>query len=207
LNLTEILKILFWILVVAGTVFAFTKNLKRLFQVTGGLMLLSIYNNLWDIGIWPVVQAIFHLWGIIALTILALISNFLVLRMYQKYCKTDWLGITVVDDIVHKADHINSKRINSKGVCKILLAILFVPLWLAKKLIVNKWIGIFILSLLTDGFLATAYYINRKGTSSHFGKSEYIVLSITTVISCAAWSIFTELITLPAFKHLWQFVS
>lgn len=201
---------LFWILVVAGTVFFFTKNLKRLFQVTGGLMLLAVYNNLWDIGIWPVVQAIFRFWGIVVLTGLALISNFLVLRFYQKYCKTDWLGITVVDDIVCKANYVKKQYYTALGIRKIFLGMYLVPLFFAKKIIIGKWIPIVVLALLTDGFVATAYYINQKKEKDKpikphcFGRNEYIVLALTTIVSCVAWSVFTELITLPAFRNLWQ---
>ena len=171
-------------------------------------MLLAVYNNLWDIGIWPIIQAIFRFWGIVVLTLLALVSNFLVLRFYQKYCKTDWLGITVVNDIVQKSDHVQEKYFNTRGIIqKIFWGICLMPLQIAKKIIVNKWIAITMLSLLTDGFVATAYYINQKNGKINvtcFGKSEYFVLAVTTILSCVAWSIFTEFITLPSFQNLWH---
>lgn len=206
MNLSEILKILFWVLVVSGTVFFFTKSLKRLFQVTSGLFILEFYNSVWDIGIWPVIQGLFGVYGIIGLTLIALVLNFAVLRWYQKYCKTDWLGITIVEDIIHKAKHIQCLYNSSKGFRKILIAIPTMLLWVAQKCIIGKWVPILVLSLFTDGFVATAYFINWKNKTMNcrLGRDEYFVLGLTTIVSCVAWSIFTEWITLPAFKTLWQ---
>lgn len=206
MKLTDILHVLFWILVVSGTVYCFTRSFKRLFQVTGGLMLLSVYNNLWDIGIWPIIQGLYGLVGIMVLVLLALCSNFLVLRWYKKTCKTDWLGISVVDDIVQKAIHMQHKYSLSHGIHKFLISVPTAGLWVAQKLIVGKWVPILVLALFTDGFVATAYYMKWKYKDSNyiFGKSEYIILTLTSIVSCVAWSIFTEMITLPAFKSLWE---
>jgi hypothetical protein len=177
--------------------------------VTSGLVILETYNGIWDIGIWPVIQHLFGVYGVLVLTLIALILNFAVLRWYQKHTKTDWLGITVVDDIVMKADKLQHTYRVSTGVHKLFIAIPAGFFWLAKKTIVGKWVPLLVLSLFTDGFVATAYYVNWKNKSMHcqLGKSEYTVLAMTTVISCLAWSLFTEWITLPAFQSLWHTIT
>ena len=101
MNTQDILKILFWIVIIAGTVFYFTKSVKRLFQVAGGLALFETYNSLYDYGLWPIIQGWFGSSGALGLSVGALILNFIMLKWYQK-CKVDWLGITVTDDIVKK---------------------------------------------------------------------------------------------------------
>lgn len=209
MNLIEILKILFWILVVSGTVFACTKSLKRLFQVTSGLIILEIYNNVWDIGIWPIIQGIFGVYGVIGLTLSALILNFVVLRWYQTHCKTDWLGITVVDKIVLKAQQMQENKSTDIGFKKFWNTICLNVLLVLKKIIVGKWIPILVLIIFTDGFVVTAYYLNQKYGSVHhkLAKNDYIFLIVSTVVGCILWAFFTEWITLPAFRNIWQFVS
>ena len=102
MNIWDIIKILFWICVVSGIVFYFTKSVKRLFQVAGGLALFETYNSLYDLGLWPIIQGWYPGSGAIAMTVGAFILNFIMLKWYQK-AKVDWLGIKVTDDIIKKS--------------------------------------------------------------------------------------------------------
>ncbi|MEI6528685.1 MAG: hypothetical protein WCO10_03400 [bacterium] len=113
MNIWDIVKIVFWILIVSGTVFYFTKSVKRLFQVAGGLALFEAYNSLYDYGLWPIIQGWFGSNGVIGLTIGALVLNLIMLKWYQK-CRVDWLGITVVDDFVAKIIEVRRRLWNAK---------------------------------------------------------------------------------------------
>ncbi|MFH0755499.1 MAG: hypothetical protein V1910_02425 [bacterium] len=101
MDIIEILKILFWIFIIAGTVFYFTKSVKRFFQVAGGLAIFEAVNGILDFGLWPIIQGSFGYKGVIALFIFAIFFNFFVFKLYQKM-GIDWLGITVTDDIIKK---------------------------------------------------------------------------------------------------------
>ena len=206
MNISEILKILFWILVVSGIVFAFTKSLKRLFQVTSGLVILEVYNSVFDIGVWPVIQGLFGVHGVVGLTLVAMIMNFGVLYWYQKTCKTDWLGISVVHDIVAKSQQVRAIKKEHKGFKKLYFWFYEQALHVAEKTIKGKWIPVLFLTLFVDSFMATAYYINLKHQTVNvkLTKEDYVVFFLSTIIGCVGWSLFTEWITLPAFQSLWQ---
>ena len=208
MGIWDIAKIALGIVIVAGTVFYFTKSVKRLFQVAGGLALFETYNNLYDIGLWPLIQGLFGGYGAVALTVLALILNFVMLKWYQR-CKTDWLGITVTDDIVERSRLTSATYKASHGWKKLWLALPTFGLWIATKAITIRIIPFLVLSTIQDSFVATAFYLHRKNGSVKVAmtKWDYIVFLVSTIFSCIAWTLFTEFLTLPAFKSVWHTFS
>lgn len=205
MNIWDIMKIVFWILIVSGTVFYFTKSVKRLFQVAGGLTVYELYNSLFDIGLWPIIQGWFGAYGALGLTVTALICNFIILKWYQK-CQVDWLGITVVDDILEKIIKTKVKWQKGSILKKILFALPVLILWFAEKAITVRIIPFLALSAIDDSFVATAFYLHRKnGTvKTAMTKWDYGVFIVSTVFGCVVWSLFTEWVTLPAFRNVWQ---
>jgi hypothetical protein len=206
LNTLEILKTVLGIVVFAGIVYACTKSLTRLFQVAAGQAIFGLYNIIFDFCLWPIIQDKFGVYGAVGLTLLATVMNLCVLMWYQKTCKTDWLGIDIVHDIVAKAEHIRTVKHTYHGIRKFLFLIHKSVFLLSACLIKGVWIPILYISLFHDSFLATAYYVNWKHHTVNVKlvKDDYIVFLTSTLISCIGWSIFTEMITLPAFKTLWQ---
>lgn len=205
MNVWEILKVLFWISVVAGTVFYFTKSVKRLFQVAGGLALFETYNNLFDIGLWPIIQAWFGGIGVLVLTVDALIFNFLMLKWYQKR-NVDWLGITVTDEIVKKSSAIMTEYVLSSGLKRLKLALPAFGLWIAKQAIIIPIIPFIVLSVCQDSFVATAFSLYRKNgsVSTALKREDYFIFVLSTVFGCLAWTLFSEWVTIPAFKNVWH---
>lgn len=205
MNIWDIMKIVFWILIVSGTVFYFTKSVKRLFQVAGGLALFEAYNNLFDIGLWPIIQGWFGGYGALGLTVTALILNFIMLKWYQK-CQTDWLGITVTDDVVKKSVEVRQTYFASNGLKKILFALPAFSLWVTEKVITVRLISFLVLSAFGDSFIATAFLLHRKNGHKNvvLEKGDYVVFFLSTIFSCLAWTLFTEWAILPAFRNVWQ---
>jgi hypothetical protein len=204
-NIWDIIKILFWIAIISGTVFYFTKSVKRLFQVAGGLALLGTYNNLYDYGLWPIVQNMFGSRGVVGLTIGAIILNFVMLKWYQK-SKIDWLGITVTDEIVQKSFEVWCKYEASVGLKKLFIALPTLILWIMEKAITIRFVSFLILSIFQDSFVATAFFLHRKNGKVNvvLKKEDYAVFIISTIIGCSAWTLFSAVITIPAFKNVWQ---
>ena len=197
---------IFGIVVFAGFVYVFTKSITRLLQVAAGQAIFGIYNILFDLVLWPIIQEKFGFYGVVGLTLLATLLNFFVLLWYQKTCKKDWLGIDLVHDIVAKAEQVRTVEHTYHGFKKIWFPIYKAILLLSARLIKGTWIPILYLSLFHDSFLATAYYVNWKHRSMNIklAKDDYIVFLFSSFTSCIGWSVFTELITLPAFKSLWH---
>ncbi len=209
MDFLELFQTIVGILIISGIVYSLTKSLKRLFQVAGGLVILETYNNIWDLGIWPIIQNAYGIYGVMLLTLMALICNLLVLRWYQKKSNVDWLGITIVDDILLKSKLIKEKYVQKSGVKKIILKIQVYFFNFMEKIIQRKWLPFLLLSLFIDSFIATAFYLHCKNKSVNvpMKKIDYFVFVLSTLISCFAWSIFTELIVLPSVKSLWGSIS
>lgn len=205
MNIWDIIKILFWIAIISGTVYYFTKSVKRLFQVAGGLALFETYNNLYDFALWPIVQNKFGSLGVVGLTIGAVIFNFVMLKWYQK-SKVDWLGITVTDAVVKKSVDVRCKYLTSDGLKKLLLALPTLILLIVEKAITIRFVSFLILSIFQDSFVATAFFLHRKNGKFDvvLKKEDYVVFIISTIIGCLAWTLFSAVVTIPAFKHVWQ---
>lgn len=199
------MKIVFWILIVSGTVYCFTKSVKHALQVTAGLALFEAYNALYDICLWPIVQGYFGGAGAIALTVTALILNFIMLKWYQK-CQVDWLGITVTDQIIKKSERVRMAYAVSEGPRRLKLALPRYFFLIAEKAITIRIIPFLVLSVYQDSFVATAFFLHRKNGSVKTGLKgeDYVVFILSTLFSCVVWTLFTEWITLPAFKNVWQ---
>ena len=206
MSIVDIVKIVFGIIVVSGIVYAFTNSLKRFFQVAGGLAALSAFNNLVDFGIWPVVQGMFGAYGVVGLILMATVLNFLVLRLYQKTSNTDWLGITVVDDVVRKADEMQGVYHGSSRSRKAVYAFPYLGLMVAKKIIEGRWVPILVLTVFIDSFVATAFHLHSRNRGAHhvMRREDYVFFVVCTVVSCLAWTAFPQWITLPAFKNSWE---
>lgn len=205
MNIWDIMQIVFWILVVSGIVFYFTKSVKRLFQVAGGLALFEAYNNLFDVVLWPVIQGWFGGYGALGLTVTALILNFIMLKWYQR-CKVDWLGITVTDDILKKGFLVGFSYEFSYGWEKLRLAPLVGIYWLVEKAITVRLIPFLVLSVFGDSFIATAFLLHQKNGHKDVAleREDYVVFILSTIFSCLVWTLFTEWAILPAFRNMWQ---
>jgi hypothetical protein len=204
-NIWDIIKILFWIIVISGTVYYFTKSVKRLFQVAGGLALFEAYNNLFDIGLWPAIQGWFGGYGALGLTVMALILNFIMLKWYQR-CKVDWLGITVTDEVLKKGFALRMAYGLSSGKEKLKLAPQVGIYWIIEKAITVRLIPFLVLSIFGDSFIATAFLLHRKNGHKDVAleREDYVVFLLSTIFSCLVWTLFTEWAILPAFKNMWQ---
>lgn len=205
MSLWEVCKIAIGIAVVAGTVFYFTKSVKRLFQVAGGIAILESVNALYDLGLWPLIQGLYGGLGAAALIIGVFIMNFVMLKCYQK-SKTDWLGIAVVDDVLKKSVEIKQNYIVSKGWKKLWLALPALISCITEKVVTIRLIPFLVLSVIQDSFVATAFHLQRKNGKVNvvLERDDYVVFILSTVFSCFVWTFFTEYITIPAFTNVWH---
>lgn len=205
MNLWDIIKIVLWILIVSGTVYYFTKSVKRLFQVAGGLALFETWNGILDYGVWPLIQGFFGGFGALGMILLTFANNFITLKWYQK-CKIDWLGITVVDDVLIKVVETRRKCWSGSGLKKTLLALPAICLWLVEKAITVRLIPFLVLSAVQDSFIATAFYLHRKNGTVHvvLEKGDYVVFILSTIFSCLVYTLLNEFVIIPAFKNVWQ---
>ncbi|MFH0755117.1 MAG: hypothetical protein V1910_00420 [bacterium] len=205
MDIIEILKILFWIFIIAWTVFYFTKSVKRFFQVAGGLAAFESVNGLLDFGLWPIIQGSFGYKGIIVLFIFALIFNFFVFKLYQKM-GIDWLGIIVTDDIIKKSEKMLMEWKIKNWRKKILLAPITFFLRFLSICIKVKVIAFFVFSLFWDPVIAMALFVHRKYGSAYIKLKlkDYIFFLLSTSIACFGWTIFNWIIIIPAFKNIWS---
>lgn len=205
MSVWEILKVLFWIAVVSGLVFYFTKSVKRLLQVATGLALYETLNLGYDFLLWPVIQNKYEVAGVMWLTIGAMLINFILLKWYRKK-GIDWLGITIVDDIIFKSGVIHQAFKHADGIRRFFLAFPAFAMWVAEKAIRNKVVSFLVLSTVTDSFVATAFYMHQKNGQKDvvFKKEDYFFFALSTVFNCFGWTIFNWLVMIPAVKNVWQ---
>jgi hypothetical protein len=172
----------------------------------GGLMTLSIWNNIYDYGFWPLIQGMFGMYGIIGLIVLTFILNFGVLWFYRTHCNTDWLGFELSNDIVRKSQELQVTYRESTGRMRPVLAIGSGVLLVAERVLEGKWIPFILLSIFQDSFMAVAFHLHGKkysdGKMMH--KGDYLLFILSTLIGCGAWTVLTEFVTLPVFTHLWK---
>jgi len=205
MNIQKVLEILFWILIVSGTVFYFTKSVKRMFQVAGGLAIFESWNYVFDYGLWPIVQGCFGGIGALVMIILAFINNFILLKWYRK-CQVDWLGITVTDSVIKKSIEIRKSFDVSHGLKKLILALPTLVLFIAEKAITIRLIPFLVLSALQDSFVATAFYLHQENGNAkvELKAKDYFVFVLSTIYSCLIYTLFSEWVIIPAFKNVWQ---
>ncbi len=203
MDIQSILKTLFWILIVSGTVYYFTKSIRKLLVVAGGFTAFESWNAFLDLGVWPIVQGLFGIFGALGMIILTSIGNFIILKLYQK-SKEDWLGITIIDDVVKKGLEVRRVYKTNSGSKKLLYVMPAFGFWVVEKIISVRLIPFIILSIY-DSFVATAYYLQRENGTVKvvLKKKDYLVFILSTILSCEVWALAIEWLTLPAFKNVW----
>lgn len=166
-----------------------------------GWGLYEVWNFSFDFLLWPILQALYGLIGVIFLILVVLIMNFIVLLWYQKH-KVDWFGVNVLEDLkarghlwVHEVD--NHKSILKKVSLYIPAKILQFMIWLLNK---NDIFAFVSLSLWQDSFITTIFL--RHGNFEKLNKKDYTVFVSSTILSCLGWAVLMQVV-IVAVKAIW----
>ena len=178
-----------------------SRNWKRAAQILAGYGLYSAWSWLYDEPIWFAVIGFFvYLFGNIqgtvvgsvVLTLGALVNNFIFLVYYQKKGK-DWLGVHTFEHICREMkEHVDNWHAKAKNhptllvlvVAEACFAIFSLLYWALKK---NKTTMFFVLSIVEDSFITTAFVRGKVG--GKLSGKDYAVFAASTSVGCIYWSI------------------
>ena len=191
--LYEVLSIILGVIALGLIVFVVSGNLKKSLKVMSGWGIYEAWNFLFDFILWPILQALYGLIGVIFLILMVLFLNFMVLLWYQKK-KVDWFGVNVLEDVKAKGHiWVNKIGASSNTVKKISLyipaKILQLMIWLLNK---NDIFAFVTLSIWQDSFITTIFL--RHGKFTKLESRDYIIFISSTILSCLVWSVLMQAI-------------
>jgi hypothetical protein len=197
----DIIFIALGILIFGTLVFLISKNPKHTFHVVSGWVIYEAYNSAFDFLLWPMIQNLYGLWGIISLTVFALLNNLVLLLWYHKN-RVDWLGVKAVEDM-KEAGHVWAHKVgdSQNSIKKISLflpaKILHFIIWLFHE---NDIFAFVTLSTWQDSFITTIFL--RHGKFDRLNKRDYMIFVLSTILSCLVWSTIMQ-VAITGVKLTW----
>lgn len=173
------MKIALSLVILLAVVLCIAGSLRRALTVASGYGIYLFLGQLYDYVLWPIVQGCHGMTGAVAMSLGAVITNFVVLHAYQRM-GIDWLGTGVLQTLQSRAAALADR----------LPALPSRLLQMLLRLPRSRPLAFLALSGLTDSFLTTAYLRNGR-----FGPLEHKDLAIfasSSVVSCAAWTLVNE---------------
>lgn len=202
----EILKIVAGIIIVAWIIYVLTQSIRRTLEVATGLAIYESFNALYDMILWPYIQAKYMLLGIILLTIGAGIINLILLQIYR-ISKIDWLGTEEFEKFVEYSMKLKAKYDSeTTWYKKVLHAFPALVTGIVAKSLNNKVFAFIYFSTILDSFVATAFYKSQKsgGRKDVITGGDYVYFVGSTVFSAGVWAVFSAIITIPVVGSLWN---
>jgi hypothetical protein len=124
--------------------------------------------------------------GAVAMSLGAVLTNFIVLHAYQRM-GIDWLGVGILQTLQTRA-HILADRLLQQPSWR--GALVHLPARLLQflpRLLRSRPLAFLTLSSLGDSFLTTAYL--RNGRFGPLERRDFWIFAWSSVISCAAWTL------------------
>ncbi len=151
------------------------------------------YNFSVDYVLWPVLQSLYGLYGILILIVMALINNFIILLWYHRK-KVDWLGVSEVENLKAKGHlwvHQVSNHENLVRRFSLYLPAKFLQfmIWILNK---NDIFAFVTLSVWQDSFITTIFL--RHGSFEKLDKRDYFIFIFSTIFGCLGWSLLMQVI-------------
>lgn len=181
------------VIVLGIIIFLISKNLKRTAQVMSGWGIYEAYNFSVDYVLWPVLQSLYGLYGILILIVMALINNFIILLWYHRK-KVDWLGVSEVENLKAKGHlwvHQVSNHENLVRRFSLYLPAKFLQfmIWILNK---NDIFAFVTLSVWQDSFITTIFL--RHGSFEKLDKRDYFIFIFSTIFGCLGWSLLMQVV-------------
>ena len=167
-----------------------SKDWKMIRRVAGSWGVWEVFGFFYDFPFWLWMQHRFgEFTGSVYASLIALVINFVILVWYQSN-GTDWLGVNVLEQLKREGEEKADNLYNGKGL--FLKVVLFIPAMVFKLVIwsLNKTelVTFFTLSIFTDSFLTTVFM--RRGRFGKLDRRDMKIFLLSTLISCASWSVF-----------------
>jgi hypothetical protein len=154
-------------------------SLRKALTVATGYGIYIFLGQLYDYVLWPIVQGYHGMTGAVAMSVGAVVTNFIVLHAYQRM-GIDWLGFGVLQTLQARIRTFANRLPALPS--RIMQSLLRLPR--------SKPLAFLALASLTDSFLTTAYL--RKGRFGPLEKRDLAIFAGSSVLSCAAWTLVNE---------------
>lgn len=161
-------------------------GLRKALTVATGYGIYIFIGQLYDYVLWPIVQGYYGIIGAVAMSVGAVITNFIVLHVYQRM-GIDWLGVGILHTLQARAQTLAGRLLLLSSWRGTLVHIPARLLQNLPHLFRCRPLAFLGLSIFTDSFLTTAYLRN-----GHFGpleRKDWWVFTGSSIISCAAWAL------------------
>jgi hypothetical protein len=175
-------------------------GIRRALTVATGYGIYIFIGQLYDYVLWPLVQGHHGMTGAVAMSVGAVITNFILLLAYQRM-GIDWLGTGILQTLQTRAHGLADRLLQQtswRGALVHLPARLFQFL---PRLLRSRPLAFVALSSFGDSFLTTAYL--RDGRFGPLERRDYWAFASSSVISCAAWTLVNEG-ALTLIKSQWE---
>jgi hypothetical protein len=173
------MKLAILLVLVLAVVLCIAGSLRKAFTVAAGYGIWILFGQLYDYVLWPIVQGYYGMAGAVAMSVVAIATNFFVLHAYQRM-GIDWLGVGVLQTL-QACIRAFANRLPALP-SRFLHAVL--------HLLRSRPLAFVTLSSLTDSFLTTAYL--RNGRFGPLERKDYAIFTGSSVVSCAAWTLVNE---------------
>jgi hypothetical protein len=184
------MKIALSLVILLAVVLCIAGSLRKALIVATGYGIYIFLGQLYDYVLWPIVQGYHGMTGAVAMSVGAVVTNFIVLHTYQRM-GIDWLGTGVLQTLHTRAAKLADRL---PALPSRLLRILL-------RLPRSRPLAFLALSVFTDSFLTTAYL--RNGRFGPLERKDLAIFAGSSVVSCAAWTLVNEG-ALTLIKSQWE---
>ena len=161
-------------------------GIRRALTVATGYGIYIFLGQLYDYVLWPLVQGYHGMAGAVAMSLGAVLTNFIVLHAYQRM-GIDWLGTGILQTLQTRAHALAGRLLQQPSWRGALVHLPARLLQFLPRLLRSRPLAFLALSSLGDSFLTTAYL--RDGRFGPLERRDFWVFAWSSVISCAAWTL------------------
>ena len=180
-----------------------SRSIRKAAAVAAGYGIYALLGEMYDTLLWPVVQGAYGIKGAVGMTLGAVAINFVVLTVYQRQ-KVDWLGVGVVDALVHRSNQTADRFLAHPTWTGMFLVFPARALHLFAWALKSPWLGFVTLSLFTDSFITTAFL--RQGRFGTLERRDVFVFLASSIVSCGVWVIWNAGVV-AVFLQLWRTIA
>jgi hypothetical protein len=161
-------------------------GIRRALTVATGYGIYIFLGQLYDYVLWPLVQGHHGMTGAVAMSVGAVITNFIVLLAYQRM-GIDWLGTGILHTLQTRSHTLAARLLQQPSWRGALVHLPARLLQFLPRLLRSRPLAFFALSSFGDSFLTTAYL--RDGRFGPLERRDFWVFAASSVVGCAGWTL------------------
>jgi hypothetical protein len=180
------MKLALSLVILLAVVLCIAGSLRKALTVASGYGIYLFLGQLYDYVLWPIVQGYHGMTGAVAMSLGAVLTNFIVLHAYQRM-GIDWLGIGILQTLQTRAHTLADRLLQQPSWRGALVHLPARILQFLPRLLRSRPLAFLTLSSLGESFLTTAYL--RDGRFGPLERRDFWIFAWSSVISCAAWTL------------------